>query len=282
MTVDFTISLWFLATMGDDLQQIVMIDDNTAFDTWRRVHAFFTANKAGRSMHLLQQGDMSIPVYCSKLKSIADALNDVDDPIDNRQLSLRLLDGLSKKFRLQSEIMQCAVPSFEHAQSRLQLAEISLNSRTDAATTHALAILSGGSGTSTDRGDRADRGGGNNGGYHGGGHNGGHRGGYNGGHNGGYNGGHNGGYNGGHNGGGYNNGYNGGRGGRGRGRGSAVTMAVACIISRPRSTTSCPIQAGTARLAPAPLHHQTGVPPSSPQTLAAFSAPVLALIIKPT
>jgi hypothetical protein len=54
-TTDATISLWFLATITDDLQEIVMTTDNSAYATWQVVLGFFTENKARRSMHLRRE-----------------------------------------------------------------------------------------------------------------------------------------------------------------------------------------------------------------------------------
>jgi hypothetical protein len=193
-----------------------MKSDGTAYETWQAVLHFFTANKAGRSMHLrrefhaLRQGYMSVDGYCSKLKALADALADVDDPIEDRQLVLQLLEGLDEKFNTQSELISrapCRCPSSPPFRTGLQLAEVSIKNKAAQAASQAMVVHTSGngghnvSGASGDRNDRGDRGrqhNGHRGGLNGG-DRGGHRGGYNsGGGRGGYQGNQYGGYNGGY------------------------------------------------------------------------------------
>ena len=54
---------------------------------------------------------MSIATYASKLQSIADDLDAIGRPVDDRDLASQFVDGLSDKYQLQAEILKGALPS---------------------------------------------------------------------------------------------------------------------------------------------------------------------------
>lgn len=168
---DITIVLWFYATLSDELYDVVMTPASTAYQVWDALHTFFRDNQPGRAIHLsaefrgLVQGDLSIQAYCRRLKSLSDALADVDEPVTNRTLTLQLLCGLNRRFQVIATVMsmQIPFPTFVQARSRLLLEETALNERdrTDRST----ALYIGNSTTergssSTDRSNQ--NGGGNN------------------------------------------------------------------------------------------------------------------------
>ncbi|KAM3389393.1 hypothetical protein ACQJBY_011490 [Aegilops geniculata] len=166
---DLTILLLLYATINDSLYEVIRGRSNTAFRAWDRLREFFLANQPAQAVHLsaefraLTQGDMRVAEYCGRLKALADALADVDEPITDRTLTLQLLRGLSQRYHVIATVlpMQTPFPTFNQARSRLLLEEITKDARdrTDGST--ALAIgLSGGSGGS---------GGGGGGGFPGGG-----------------------------------------------------------------------------------------------------------------
>ena len=107
---------------------------------------------------------MKIAEYCRRLKALADSLDDIDEHVTDKTLTLQLIRGLNSKFRIMATLlpMQTPFPTFVQARSRLLMLQISTNQRArlDAlpeATTTALTIgsglgSSGSSGTSTDRG----------------------------------------------------------------------------------------------------------------------------------
>jgi histone deacetylase 1/2 len=68
---------------------------------------------------------MSVVAYFRKLKSVADHLGDVGAPVTDKKLTMRLIDGLDRRFRTQGELLEGGItfPTFMQAQSRLQLAE---------------------------------------------------------------------------------------------------------------------------------------------------------------
>ena len=75
----------------------------TAFSAWDKIRNFFTDNKPSRAVHLeaefhgLKQGDLSASAYCHKLKTLADALADCDQPVGDRALVHQLIRGLNRE-----------------------------------------------------------------------------------------------------------------------------------------------------------------------------------------
>jgi hypothetical protein len=97
--VDIHISLWFMATLSDDLHRLAASTDGLAYNTCSRLHRFFYDNQTSRYMYLSKallncpHGDMSIATYASKLQGIADDMAAIGRPLDERDLTLQLLDG---------------------------------------------------------------------------------------------------------------------------------------------------------------------------------------------
>ncbi|KAK1677814.1 hypothetical protein QYE76_038662 [Lolium multiflorum] len=132
LAVDIHLSLWFLATLSDDLYRLVQGADGRAFSTWSRLHRFFYDNQANRYVYLSKafrncpRGDLPIATYASKLQAIADDLAAIGRPVDEDDLVLQFLDGLGKQYKLQAAIIKGGgpLPNFSDACSRLQLCEV--------------------------------------------------------------------------------------------------------------------------------------------------------------
>ncbi|KAK1629562.1 hypothetical protein QYE76_003877 [Lolium multiflorum] len=128
--VDIHLSLWFMTTLTEDLHRLVQGSDGSALSTWTRLHNFFLNNQTSRYLYLSKafrntpRGDMTVATYASKLQSIADDLDAIGRPVDDRDLALQFLDGLGKGYKLQAEILKGNLPSFADCCSRIQLAEI--------------------------------------------------------------------------------------------------------------------------------------------------------------
>lgn len=142
-----------------------MTTDSTTYEVWTKLHTFFHDNQPGRAIHIGQefrttiQGDMTVGAYCRRLKTLADALADVDEPVSEKTLTLQMIDGLSNKFQVQAEILSSQVPfpSFVQARSRLLLAEIALTKKARMESSQAL-VINNNDNTSADKGgDRGDR-----------------------------------------------------------------------------------------------------------------------------
>lgn len=102
------------------------------------------------------QGDLTIIVYCHRLKALSDALADVDQPVSDETLVLQMILCLNSKFATIGTIlpMQQPFPTFIQVRSMLLLEETAENTTTRNAAT--LALVAASSNPSPgDRGDRA-------------------------------------------------------------------------------------------------------------------------------
>ncbi|XP_040254724.1 uncharacterized protein [Aegilops tauschii subsp. strangulata] len=128
---------------------------------WSQLRDFFPANQPAQAVHLsaefraLTQGDLRVAEYCGRLKALADALADVDEPVTDRTLTLQLLRGLSRRYQVIATVlpMQTPFPTFNLARSRLLLEELTQDARDRSDGSSALSIGLGGGGSSSS-GDR--------------------------------------------------------------------------------------------------------------------------------
>ena len=94
----------------------------------------FLNNRESRAMLLdaefrtLCQGALSIDDYCRKMKSMADALADLGEPIQDQTLVLNVLWGLNERFQFMSQLVthQRSFPSFADVRADLCLAELNM------------------------------------------------------------------------------------------------------------------------------------------------------------
>ncbi|XP_039025772.1 uncharacterized protein LOC120159200 [Hibiscus syriacus] len=105
---------------------------------WSHLESVFQDNKASRATHLEEElanldfGNFSsIDSYCNHIKSLVDRLVDVDAPLSNSILVLKLTAGLPEAYAGTIDIIQNQelLPSFESCRSRLKLAERTINNR---------------------------------------------------------------------------------------------------------------------------------------------------------
>jgi hypothetical protein len=150
MAVDIHISLWFMATLSDDLHRLVSSPDGRAGSTWACLMRFFLDNEESRYLFLSKafrstlRGDLPISTYASKLQRIVDDLAAIGRPVDDHDLTLQFIDGLGDQYKLQAEILKTSVPSFADACSRLQRAKIDAASTIQHAGDQELAVQTGG------------------------------------------------------------------------------------------------------------------------------------------
>lgn len=163
---DITILLWIYGTISDELYDVIATPENTAYQAWNLLNSFFRDNQAGRAIHIgaefrsVVQGDMKIADYCRRLKSLADALDEVEEPISDKTLTLQMIYGLSRRFQVMATVlpMQIPFPTFVQARSRLLLEEIALDARERSEGNAALFI---GNANGNNNGGGGGRGGGN-------------------------------------------------------------------------------------------------------------------------
>jgi hypothetical protein len=109
--------MWLHATLTDDLMDMAMEENPTAYSVWQKIHDFFNTNKDNRvvqleaELHCLQQGDMSSSAYCHHLKTLSDALTDCDQAIRECTLVHQLIAGLNPRYHTLKTVMP-ALPQF--------------------------------------------------------------------------------------------------------------------------------------------------------------------------
>jgi hypothetical protein len=95
---------------------MIMTPDASARQAWTTIDNLFCDNKVSHALSLEAEfcntplGDMTVHEYCAKLKSLADALANVGQPIANNTLVLRVLRGLNKQFSHLRSFLPYQVP----------------------------------------------------------------------------------------------------------------------------------------------------------------------------
>jgi hypothetical protein len=92
---------WIYGSISPDLLGIIMHPGSTARTIWDAIKNLFHSNKKHRAIQLeadfrnTPQGDLSISDYCAKLKTLADSLTDIGQPISDETLVPMLLRRLN-------------------------------------------------------------------------------------------------------------------------------------------------------------------------------------------
>ncbi|XP_066384550.1 uncharacterized protein [Miscanthus floridulus] len=99
---------------------IVRRDRNTAFSLWHAIKGLFQDNELQRAVYLeaelrsLQQGDMSINDYCTKLKRLADQLRDIGHPVSEPSQPVITSKSPSHNFMSARSFLLLEELSFQH------------------------------------------------------------------------------------------------------------------------------------------------------------------------
>ncbi|XP_062213834.1 uncharacterized protein LOC133914863 [Phragmites australis] len=102
--IDYAIVSWLYTSVSKAVMDVMVHPSPTAFSLWTAIRGLFRDNSMQRAVYALQefhslyQGDMTITEYFTKLKTLADTLNDVGHPISDQALVINALRGLSSKF----------------------------------------------------------------------------------------------------------------------------------------------------------------------------------------
>jgi hypothetical protein len=139
---DFTVRSWLYGSISEEILDIIMGEDQTAFEAYALIRNLFLDNQMTRAVHLeaefraIVQGDLSITGYCHRLKALSDALRDVGTPVSDQTLVLNCLRGLNPRFADITTIvtMQSPLPTFAQTRSLLTLRETQLANSTQVAT----------------------------------------------------------------------------------------------------------------------------------------------------
>jgi uncharacterized membrane protein YgcG len=137
--LDAVVLQWMYATVTQDILSSILVINDTAESCWKRIAAMFRDNKHSRAVHLEHQFTNthledfpSTKAYCNRLKLLADQLANVDSPVNNTRLVLKMISGLTDSYAgFVTYIQQHdPLPTFETAKSRLELEESTMNQRT--------------------------------------------------------------------------------------------------------------------------------------------------------
>ncbi|XP_012842420.1 PREDICTED: uncharacterized protein LOC105962653 [Erythranthe guttata] len=128
---DYLLQSWIYGTITEDLSSMVLSKTAMAHDLWKAPTSLFTDNEDYRAIQLeeqfksLKKGSLSIHDYCHLLKTTADNLADVGNPVPDKQLVLQTLYGLPKHYGTIVNLIsfQTPLPSFVQIRSLLQMEE---------------------------------------------------------------------------------------------------------------------------------------------------------------
>jgi hypothetical protein len=133
--MDCVVLSWIFNTISADLLDVIHEHDApTAREAWLGLEQQFLNNRESRAMLLdsefrtLCQGALSVDDYCRKMKSMADALADLGEPVQDRTLVLNVLRGLNERFQFMSQLItrQKPFPPFADVRADLRLAELNM------------------------------------------------------------------------------------------------------------------------------------------------------------
>lgn len=136
--LDAAILQWIYDTISSDLLLAILRRDDIAEGAWKRLEALFQDNKASRATLLEEdftgaifEEHHTIDTYCNYLQSLADQLADVDAPVSNGRLVLRLTGSLPEAYSGTVDFIQNQepLPSFESCRSQLKMAEHTIKAR---------------------------------------------------------------------------------------------------------------------------------------------------------
>jgi hypothetical protein len=136
--LDAVVLQWMYATVSPDILQSILVADDSAEACWKRIAAMFNDNKHSRAVQLENQFSNtnledfpSTKAYCNRLKTLSDQLANVDSPITNTRLVLKMISGLTDAYAGFVTYLQQhdPLPTFAEARSRLELEENTMSQR---------------------------------------------------------------------------------------------------------------------------------------------------------
>jgi hypothetical protein len=123
---------WISNSITPELHQVVQEHGATARHLLLAIENQFLGNREQCTLHLdaafrnFVQGDLNVSEYCCNFKNMADALADLESPVDDRILILNILRGLNPRFDHLGVIIWCYMPfpSFLKVRDDLILEEL--------------------------------------------------------------------------------------------------------------------------------------------------------------
>jgi len=132
--MDCVVRSWIYETIPNDLVETVMTPNAAARTVWTAVESQFLDNRETRALLLdaqfrgFKQGDLSITDYCRRLKTMADQLGNLGEPVSDRTLVLNVIRGLNAKYTAIGRHIRRGrpFPTFLEAKNDLLLEEINM------------------------------------------------------------------------------------------------------------------------------------------------------------
>ncbi|KAM3405067.1 hypothetical protein ACQJBY_007885 [Aegilops geniculata] len=124
-----TIVSWLYGSVSLSILDAVMTpsDDPLAVDLWNSINGLFNDHKINRQLHLtaelgdVKMGEMSMADYLQKVKSLSDGLADLGAPVDDAEMVVHCLNGLSEQYEAAADLISL-MPGMTFAQCRSLLA----------------------------------------------------------------------------------------------------------------------------------------------------------------
>ncbi|GJR33550.1 ribonuclease H-like domain-containing protein [Tanacetum coccineum] len=140
--LDDLIKMWILGSLCDSLQEQVVTTSGNAKALWDHLKDLFHDNKDARAFNLdnelrsIKIGKMSVNEYCTKIKSMANRLKNLDCQVSEKNLVIYAVNGLDSRFATLVEIIRHRepLPTFETVRNMLLLKESSFSDQTNAPT----------------------------------------------------------------------------------------------------------------------------------------------------
>ncbi|XP_023729287.1 uncharacterized protein LOC111876960 [Lactuca sativa] len=127
--VDSTVKGWIYSTLSQNTLNMILKRATYARQVWLTIERLFRDNKDSRAIQLdtelrnLSMGDLSVTAYFTKIKSIADLLENLDPQakVPDKNLVIYAINGLSSRFDNVVGIIRHPIPfpSFEDTRSIL-------------------------------------------------------------------------------------------------------------------------------------------------------------------
>jgi hypothetical protein len=144
--IDNCVVHWLYTTISPELLDVIMQPEDTALSVWTALQDLFRDNMLSCAVyidaeyHTVVQGEMTVMQYCTKLKTYADQLRNLGQPVSETQQVFNLLRGLGRQFHASIPHITSRVPlpTFLQARSFLLLEEHRAEQSARQHATHAL------------------------------------------------------------------------------------------------------------------------------------------------
>ncbi|XP_021750674.1 uncharacterized protein LOC110716366 [Chenopodium quinoa] len=128
--LDSVVKNWIYGTISTYLLETILCKGDKTQQVWDKLKGIFQDNKTTRAVYLENQFNQlhlskfsDFSSYCRELKNLKDQISNVDQPVSEQKLVIRLVSGLvNTYFDIVAAMIQqtTPLPSFETARSPLR------------------------------------------------------------------------------------------------------------------------------------------------------------------